>query len=104
MNDVGGPCAGEPHAQFDRGPLATRNQPCGGSWSRAGGAETPPHGLGGTSTAVLRSAEPAAYLTRGSGYWASLPDARTPAEADGRSYCYEPVTHLLETDLFAAGA
>jgi hypothetical protein len=23
MNDVGDPCAGEPHARFDRGPLAT---------------------------------------------------------------------------------
>ena len=63
MNDVGEPCAGEPHARFDRGPLGTRTQPCGGSWSRAGGADTPLHGLGGTSTAVLRSAEPAAYLT-----------------------------------------
>ena len=24
MNDVGEPCAGEPHARFDRGPLARR--------------------------------------------------------------------------------
>jgi hypothetical protein len=25
MNDVGKPCAGEPHARFDRGPLAKRD-------------------------------------------------------------------------------
>ena len=28
MNDVGEPCAGEPHARFDRGPLATTEQTC----------------------------------------------------------------------------
>ena len=25
MNDVGKPCAGNPHARFERGPLAKRN-------------------------------------------------------------------------------
>ncbi len=25
MNDVGKPCAGKPHARFERGPLAKRN-------------------------------------------------------------------------------
>ena len=26
VNGIGEPCAGEPHARFDRGPLAKRNE------------------------------------------------------------------------------
>ena len=42
VNDVGEPCAGEPHARFDRGPLATKADAHGGRWSQAGGWNTPP--------------------------------------------------------------
>jgi hypothetical protein len=62
MNDVGEPCAGEPHARFDRGPLAKRNNPAG-RWSRVGALE---HATTMTWTGPQpqqRSAEPAAYLT-----------------------------------------
>jgi hypothetical protein len=35
-NDVGEPCAGEPHARFDRGAAGEADDFCGGRWSRAG--------------------------------------------------------------------
>jgi hypothetical protein len=31
VNDVGKPCAGEPHARFDRGPLTKRQPRCTGT-------------------------------------------------------------------------
>jgi hypothetical protein len=55
MNGVGEPCAGEPHARFDRGPLARRpllNQRHEGRES-----ESPAPG-------VSTETKPAAYLTR----------------------------------------
>ena len=54
VNDVGEPCAGEPHARFDRGPLGRRSR----SWPR--------RAMNLRACArrrVHRSTEPAAYLT-----------------------------------------
>lgn len=42
MNGVGEPCAGEPHARFDRGPLAKRNKPAGAAGLGSVRCETPP--------------------------------------------------------------
>ncbi len=53
VNDVGKPCAGEPHARFDRGPLAKRPDPG-------------PHERESDSPALNDQAtddQPAAYLT-----------------------------------------
>jgi hypothetical protein len=63
MNDVGEPCAGEPHARFDRGPLAKRNEPCGGRWSRAGALQHATTTARSGPQPQQRTAEPAAYLT-----------------------------------------
>ena len=64
MNDVGEPCAGEPHARFDRGPLATRNKHCGAAGPRPA-AGTRHHMAWSGPQPQQRSAEPAAYLTGG---------------------------------------
>jgi hypothetical protein len=72
MNDVGEPCAGEPHARFDRGPLATRNKPCGGRWSRAGALKHATTTAWSGPQPQPRSADPAAYLTiAGASSWVS---------------------------------
>ena len=63
MNDVGEPCAGEPHARFDRGPLATRNQTCGGRWSWAGALRNATTTARSGPQPQQRTVEPAAYLT-----------------------------------------
>jgi hypothetical protein len=61
MNDVGEPCAGEPHARFDRGPLA-RPFP----WRD--GIHAPARETGGTEPVrPTGHAKPAAYLTAGLG-------------------------------------
>ena len=54
VNDVGEPCAGEPHARFDRGPLGRRSR------SRPRMSDEP---TGLRSTPRTRITEPAAYLT-----------------------------------------
>jgi hypothetical protein len=57
-NDVGEPCAGEPHARFDRGPLAKRDT--------HGATDTthPPRKRAGLSPSDLPATDqPAAYLT-----------------------------------------
>lgn len=59
MNDVGEPCAGEPHARFERGPLA--KQPL----SRCDGTQAPHGKPTGLSPSTYQSTDqPAAYLTK----------------------------------------
>src|SRR6266496_2575565 len=73
VNDVGKPGAGEPHARFDRGPLA-KQQP----W-RAG-IDAPTRETGGTEPSRLPLADqPAAYLTT-----ARLTGALTPTHHTAR--------------------
>ena len=62
MNGVGEPCAGEPHARFDRGPL-------GRLTPRRDGTHAPTRETGGTEP-IRRTGhtEPAAYLTT---FWQS---------------------------------
>ncbi len=55
VNDVGEPCAGEPHARFDRGPLAKLTH---------GETEQAPHGKPtGLSPPTYGPTKPAAHLT-----------------------------------------
>jgi len=70
VNDVGEPCAGEPHARFDRGPLAKQTPTV--RRKRDTQRET-----GGTEPVHLRGDpdQPAAYLTPRRG-WAVNPDGR----------------------------
>lgn len=62
MNDVGEPCAGERHARFDRGPLATTTNQAGaaGPGPVCGDATRRP---GRDLNRNSQSSEPAAYLT-----------------------------------------
>ena len=53
MNGVGKPCAGEPHARFDRGPLGKLTHPAGAAGPGPVRWKTPPDGLVGTSTAEV---------------------------------------------------
>ena len=63
MNGVGEPCAGEPQARFDRGPLARTPQ---GETEHAPAPET-----GGTEPVrPTGHTEPAAYLTAEARFWA----------------------------------
>jgi hypothetical protein len=55
MNSVGEPCAGEPHARFDRGPLATPAQV----------TETGEKPKGQRRVPTTTTDKPAAYLTAG---------------------------------------
>ena len=62
MNDVGEPCAGERHARFDRGPLATTTDQAG-LLVPGRCAENATRWPGRDLNRDRRSSEPAAYLT-----------------------------------------
>ena len=59
MNGVGKPCAGEPHARFDRGPLETAGVHIGDLELR----QSDDPSLGHRQSPMRSTAQPAAYLT-----------------------------------------
>jgi hypothetical protein len=85
MNDVGEPCAGEPHARFDRGPLAR------GTAHETGKTRKPRPSV----SIACPDQQPAAYLTaptttRSGHRWieakqSDLPGSPSSRSRDGRS-------------------
>jgi hypothetical protein len=66
VNDVGKPCAGEPHARFDRGGGAGKvGRLDGGCWSQVGDGKNTIKYLNETSTVQAEPSEPAPYHTHG---------------------------------------
>jgi hypothetical protein len=84
MNDVGKPCAGEPHARFERGPLAKREQVDDARETR-----------GASATNSTHTDQPAAYLTRNIG---DCPRSKWELSDDANSFGGECC------DLFGRGA